>query len=74
VANVIVKPFESGQTHCIHIHAGDIVVCHKCGKPASIQCDFIKNNLRCDATLCKECRVNVSPSKDYCPDHNDQKT
>ncbi len=69
MANVFVKPFDNTADFCIHVHKDDVVVCHLCEKPASKQCDFMRDDERCNATLCLNCRVNISERIDHCPNH-----
>lgn len=50
--------------------------CWKCGRPASLLCDYpVGEGKTCDKPLCRACAIHVGHDRDYCPDHpHDQQT
>lgn len=58
---------------------GNAIVCSsgrgrrcKCGKRATLLCDWKKPRKRsgtCDAPLCRSCTTSPAPEKDLCPAH-----
>lgn len=45
----------------------------KCGKVATIQCDYpvVRKGVAgtCDRHCCRSCATNVGPNRDFCPPH-----
>lgn len=49
--------------------------CVHCGEISEFACDgpsAWKKQGTCDRPLCRRCRINVPPNRDFCKDHRDQ--